>query len=268
LPQTETSTPSKLSIAKLPVVMYLASRGYCIVPLNPGTKIPMVKWKIYQTICSTEKELINWWGQWPNADIGIITGPVSGIMVLDYDKKPYPDNDHAYIETRRGRHYYYQYHEGDLHGLQVRDGIDIPRLAKFYDIPAINEGRIPLQPTYIPKGNTSTSCWDDKNPPAFDLITNCDFIQWFRERRSDPSWDGRYPLARAYAANVLKTVDPDTDLGPGYRHADAILNNTTRPISCAAIGQHWRCPYMDDNGFCKKAPGITTPYGLAKRMQR
>jgi hypothetical protein len=264
--QTEQLKASKPCAKNFLQAMELHELGFCVVPLYPGTKRPCIKWKLYQTVMTTREQLVGWWVQWPDAEIGVITGAVSNMMVLDYDTEPYPDNDHHYITTRRGRHYYYKYHDGDIHGLQVKRGIDIPRLAKFYELPVINESRIPLQPTYTPQ-DAPSSGWDDPTPPDFADILGCDFIQWFMAKRTDPAWDGRYPLARAYAANVLKTNNPDTNLGPGYQHTSTILASTSRPITCAAIGQHWVCPHMNDYGLCTKAPGVSTPYGLAKRHQ-
>lgn len=265
--QTALSTTSSQSTTTPQRAIELYDLGYCVVPLVIAEKRPAVKWAHYQIERPPRQTVVQWFTQWPNYGIGIITGEVSGIMCLDYDKEPYPDNDHAFINTRRGRHYYYRFSPGDLHGLQVQSGVDIPRLAKYYEPFIVNESRIPLQPSYQPRPAGSTGAWDDANPPEFDLITNCDFIQWFRERRQDPRWDGRYPLARAYASNVLRTRNADTDLGPGYQHTTAILASTTRPISCRAISEHWPCPRMDAAGFCTKAPGISTPYGLAKRKQ-
>jgi hypothetical protein len=265
--QTGQLKASKPSAKSLLQALELHERGFCVVPLIQGTKRPCIKWKEFQTVMTTQQQVIDWFIQWPEADIGVITGAVSNMMVLDYDQEPYPDNDHAYITTTRGRHYYYKYYPGDLHGLQVKPGIDIPRLAKFYELPTINESRIPLQPTYTPQAAPSSG-WDDDNPPDFTDILGCEFIQWFMAERTNPRWDGRYPLARAYAANVLKTNNPDTNLGTGYQHTDAILASTTRPITCEAIGQHWKCPRMNDYGMCMKAAGVRTPYGLAKRNQK
>lgn len=48
-------------------------------------KTPLVRWKIYQAILPTEAEVRTWWARWPNANIGMATGSLSGILVLDAD---------------------------------------------------------------------------------------------------------------------------------------------------------------------------------------
>lgn len=48
-------------------------------------KNPMIRWKTYQTMMPTADDIHDWWGRWPNANIGMATGELSGIVVLDCD---------------------------------------------------------------------------------------------------------------------------------------------------------------------------------------
>lgn len=48
-------------------------------------KTPLVRWGGYQNALPTEDEVRRWWSQWPNANIGLATGSLSGILVLDAD---------------------------------------------------------------------------------------------------------------------------------------------------------------------------------------
>jgi len=60
-------------------------RGWSIIPLRHHGKKPLVDWKQYQARHSSEDELRAWWLNWPDANIGIVTGAISGIVVLDSD---------------------------------------------------------------------------------------------------------------------------------------------------------------------------------------
>jgi len=51
---------------------------------NPG-KVPMVPWAPYQERLPTEPEVRVWWIRWPLANIGLATGVLSGVLVLDAD---------------------------------------------------------------------------------------------------------------------------------------------------------------------------------------
>jgi len=38
-------------------------------------------------VAATEKEVEEWWRRWPHANVGVVTGRVSGIVVLDVDPR-------------------------------------------------------------------------------------------------------------------------------------------------------------------------------------
>jgi hypothetical protein len=48
-------------------------------------KNPMVRWKMFQTEMPTVEDIHDWWERWPNANIGMATGALSKIIVLDCD---------------------------------------------------------------------------------------------------------------------------------------------------------------------------------------
>jgi hypothetical protein len=70
--------------------------GWSVIPLKPRGKRPHFPllpiragpkrtWEPYQARLPTEDEVITWWQLCPNANIGIVTGEISGIIVLDLD---------------------------------------------------------------------------------------------------------------------------------------------------------------------------------------
>jgi len=75
-------------------------RGWSVIPLyavrsgcctcgrpdcdKPGKHSP-VKWKEYQTRRATVDEVKTWWQKWPWANVGIVTGAISGLLVLDIE---------------------------------------------------------------------------------------------------------------------------------------------------------------------------------------
>jgi hypothetical protein len=51
---------------------------------NPG-KEPLVKWGRYQDQLATREEVSQWWSRWPAANIGMATGELSDVVVVDLD---------------------------------------------------------------------------------------------------------------------------------------------------------------------------------------
>jgi hypothetical protein len=56
---------------------YLA-RGWAAVPIEAGAKRPLVRWEPYQHVLPSEQEIEHWFGQWPEANVGIVTGWTRG----------------------------------------------------------------------------------------------------------------------------------------------------------------------------------------------
>jgi hypothetical protein len=115
-------TPSPLS-SPLQAALNYQAIGLSVIPIRPGpAKKPYVEWKQYQGKCATLEEIKEWWGKWPKANVGIVTGWISGVIVIDIDG---PEGQEAFfaefgeipatISQRTGR-------EGGLHLLFKHPG--------------------------------------------------------------------------------------------------------------------------------------------------
>lgn len=60
--------------------------GWNIIPVSKNKK-SLIKWEQYQTERISVEQAHEWWTTWPNANIAVITGEISGIIALDIDKK-------------------------------------------------------------------------------------------------------------------------------------------------------------------------------------
>lgn len=87
------------------------------MPVGADKKPLLASWKQYQTKAATPEQIEEWWEKWPDANIGIITGAVSGISVIDVDT--YHGGDHAQFPAtytvrtgNGGYHLYYKHHPG------------------------------------------------------------------------------------------------------------------------------------------------------------
>ena len=93
-----------------------AVMGFSVIPIEKNGKKPLVDWKKFQEKAATEEQIEAWWQQYPDANIGVITGKISGITVIDIDVK---DSIKTSLNTfpttftvrtpSGGYHLYYQY---------------------------------------------------------------------------------------------------------------------------------------------------------------
>jgi hypothetical protein len=78
---------SKLSELGRAALDYQA-RKWSIIPLRPGDKTPLVEWTKWQAARPTARQVEAWFRTWPSANVGVITGEISNLTVLDVDIKP------------------------------------------------------------------------------------------------------------------------------------------------------------------------------------
>lgn len=107
-------------------------RGWSVVPLEAKGKKPLISWKEYQERQATVNEVESWF-RWEN-NLGIVTGKISGITVIDCDSPAAIDLASKNglptcptVKTGKGYHFYYAYEPG-VGNFQKRDdlpGIDL-----------------------------------------------------------------------------------------------------------------------------------------------
>jgi hypothetical protein len=115
-------------------------RGWSIIPIRTGDKRPLVRWEAFQHRHPSEAEGRGWLRQWPGAGIAVVTGRISGLVVLDVDAGHGGDESLEKLEREHGalpttvecrtggggRHLYYA-HPGGLirNKVGLAPGIDI-----------------------------------------------------------------------------------------------------------------------------------------------
>jgi hypothetical protein len=77
-----TKSPSSLSAA-----LQFARYHWSVIPMRARDKRPLIKWLEYQQRLATEDEINEWYQLWPSANVGIVTGAISGLVVLDIDPR-------------------------------------------------------------------------------------------------------------------------------------------------------------------------------------
>lgn len=75
--------PARAEIAR--AALRYAARGWSVIPAEARGKRPLVAWQPFQQHAATADELAAWFRRWPRANVAVVTGAISGIVVLDVD---------------------------------------------------------------------------------------------------------------------------------------------------------------------------------------
>jgi Protein of unknown function (DUF3987)/Bifunctional DNA primase/polymerase, N-terminal/Primase C terminal 1 (PriCT-1) len=104
--------------------------GLWVPCADPG-KVPLVAWKRFQDELPTEAEVRAWWRRWPDANIGMATGHLSRIVVLDLDGDlavrtaqglGYDNGPHAFTGRVGGVHRYFGYRPDEPRNFAKKQG--------------------------------------------------------------------------------------------------------------------------------------------------
>lgn len=191
------SNVERLHSEKLDYALSYASRGWRVHPLyhvkvdgncscnryiksqahKKGKHPRLRKWQKKAT--TNPSQIRKWWTVWPDANIGIVCGKESNLLVIDVDFNnggekslkqafvTYPDLEVAFntysVKTGAGRHFYYQYEEG------IRNSNGTTTLGKGIDIRA-ESGYVVAPPSNHVSGNLYEYQGGEVNPIPEILI--------------------------------------------------------------------------------------------------
>jgi len=113
---------------------------WSVIPMRARDKCPAIRWQEFQQRRASKKEINEWFEHWPDDNVGIVTGAISGLVVLDVDPQHGGDEslnqfirEHGplphTVESRTGgggRHVYFSYPSGVVRNkVGLAPGIDV-----------------------------------------------------------------------------------------------------------------------------------------------
>ena len=106
---------------------YVHNAKVSIIPVG-ADKRPMVEWKEFQTRYATDEEIAKW-SEFPGVQLGIVTGKLSNLTVVDVEKggdASFLPQSGTIIETGGGgAHFYFAYCEDMKNKARIRDLVDL-----------------------------------------------------------------------------------------------------------------------------------------------
>lgn len=115
-------------IQKLPIAISYALRGWSVIPVK-ATKVPAIVWKDFQSRRATLEEITSWWTENPNYEIGIVTGAISNLTVIDIES----DGDLDFVKESTytvktgggGLHKYFRYEPEFKNAVRIFPSVDV-----------------------------------------------------------------------------------------------------------------------------------------------
>jgi hypothetical protein len=165
-------------------------RGWSVIPIKNGTKVPPFSWKEFQYRLPTEDEIYKWFDG-TDHDIAVVCGSVSNLVVLDTDDQQATDHAKAMgwdrtpyqVKTSKGYHFYFSSDEKIQKG-KVKDKTDLQAEGAYVVAPPSANKSLALQvgcdPYDLPKYNGPRVGFEDNvipfTPTPYDQI-NLDLIK-------------------------------------------------------------------------------------------
>lgn len=164
--------------------LHYLSLGFSVIPVGEDKK-PLIKWEEYQNRKPSEEEVKKWSFDFKNPNIGIITGSISGIIIVDIEAGGDTTNLPPTVIAKTGGggfHFYYKHPQKTVkNAVRIKDKTDIrgdggyviapPSLHKsgnHYEwIVPIEEGEFAEPPNWIFE-STSEKQTEESQAPKVD----------------------------------------------------------------------------------------------------
>ena len=239
---------------------YLA-RGWSVIPVQPRGKRPLVPWLEFQQRSPSTQEAREWWTRWPDANVAVVTGAFSGVVVLDVDVEHGGRESLAHFEREHGalsdtvegvtgsggRHVYFAHPGGVVHNrVGIDPGIDLRG----------DGGYVVAPPSIHPSGG-SYRWLPGHEPGAVELAV---LPAWLRRRLGLPGQRSGHPLTY-WRALVHEGVEEGERNNSIASLAGYLLRHGTDPVVALDLLLSWnaaRCrPPLSEDEVVKVVESIT-----------
>jgi hypothetical protein len=245
------SRPRSANSSTLRAALDYLARGWSVLPIEPRGKRPLVPWLALQTRHADEAEIRAWFERHPDANVGIVTGAISGMVVVDIDPRHGGAASLADLELEHGalpvtaevitggggRHLYYAHPGGTVpNKVGLRSGIDVRG----------DGGCVVTPPSLHPSGRRYR--WAAARNP--DRVALAPLPAWLRAALLQPPPRGTHPVQH-WRELVQQRVAPGARNNTLASLAGHLLHRGIDPEVCVTLllawnRQHCRPPLADD----------------------
>lgn len=243
---------------RLDAALHYLKMGLSIIPVK-RTKLPYLEsWKIYQERYPTVEEVNEWWRRWPEANIALITGELSGIVALDLDIKHGRSSKDFIIPPTAsarsgsgGEHFFFKYPA--VGPVMTKAGIQ----GEGVDIRA-DGGYILLAPSVNENGSYEWTVPLESKEDIADIPT------WLLQLVETKKWSvgkngvvegSRNDTAASMAGKILKSMDSELWESLGWEQIIIWNSKNTPPLPEKELRSVWESVKRYHNNLNGDGPG-------------
>jgi hypothetical protein len=141
--------------------------GWNVLPVGKDKK-PLIEWKKFETEGVNSEQIKEWFNKYPNANLGVVTGKISDLVVIDIDPRHGgKDDEFRNFQTVKsktgggGWHLFFRYKDGINNKAGIKEGVDVRGEGGYVVVP----------PSLHESGNYYEWVNSPSNTPLVDIPT-------------------------------------------------------------------------------------------------
>lgn len=214
-------------------------RGFSVIPVGVDKK-PLINWKGYQNKRASPREIKEWVGKYPTMNIAIVTGKISGIVVVDIEKggssEGYPPTVTA-KSGGQGLHLYYKHPGYEVpNGARIRELTDIRGDGGYCLAPPSVSGKGEYEWILSPDDSDFSEwpVWITKKGKVED-----DKDKKWSTGKNGVSEGSRNETAASMAGKIISSTAPELLESIGWDQFKVWNNKNTPPLPEAELKNVW-----------------------------
>ncbi len=215
------------------------ARGFSVIPVGSNKK-PLINWKEYQNKRATPEQIKEWIEKYPAMNIAIVTGKISGIVVVDIEQGGNSNGYPPTVTAKSGG--------GGVHLYYKHPGYEVPNGTRVKELTDIrgDGGYVLVAPSVSDKGEYKWQISpDDSDFSEWPIdITKTVSLKEDKDKKWLSAKDGvsegsRNDTAASMAGKIISCTPPELMENIGWGHFKVWNSKNTPPLPETELRNVW-----------------------------
>ncbi len=223
----------------LEVAIDYQQKGFSVIPCGKD-KRPLIPWKAYQKRRASIEEIKEWHRRFPDMNIGIVTGAISGIVVVDVEKDGDMDGYPPTVTAKSGG--------GGKHFVYKHPGYEVSNRTRIKELTDVrgDAGFIVASPSISEKGSYEWIVSPDESDFAEmplwigeKTASSIDTEKKWLKGKDGVSEGSRTDTAASMAGKIISSTAPELIDSIGWSNFKAWNTSNTPPLLDSELKNVW-----------------------------